>query len=49
MNLTKNFNQVTQLLYVILNPKEELMNNPVGYTPSVKAYRQWLLCVLNKR
>jgi thiol:disulfide interchange protein DsbD len=40
----KNFAQVTQPLYAILSPDEKLMNYPVGYTPDVKAYKQWLNC-----
>ncbi len=44
---SENFAQVTQPLYVILNPDEELLNLPVGYTPDTKNYRHWLLCGLN--
>ena len=40
----ENFNQVTQPLYVILNTNQQLMNNPVGYTPDVKEYKSWLQC-----
>ena len=40
----ENFNQVTQPLYVILNTNQQLMNNPVGYTPDVKEYKGWLQC-----
>lgn len=40
----ENFNQVTQPLYVILNTKQQLMNNPVGYTPDAKEYKSWLQC-----
>ena len=39
-----NFKQVTQPLYVILSPDEQLMNHPVGYTPNVQTYKQWLEC-----
>lgn len=42
----KNFKQVTQPLYVILSPDEKLMNHPVGYTPDVDAYKEWLECGL---
>ena len=42
----ENFNQVTQPLYVILSPEEKLMNNPVGYTPSINEYKKWLQCGL---
>jgi thiol:disulfide interchange protein len=41
---TENFNQTTQPLYVILNNGEQLMNHPVGYTPDVTEYRNWLEC-----
>ena len=41
---TENFGQSTQPLYVILDNNEKLMNNPVGYTPDVKEYLQWLQC-----
>jgi thiol:disulfide interchange protein DsbD len=40
----ENFNQTTQPLYVILDGKEKLLNNPVGYTPDVAEYKQWLQC-----
>ncbi len=41
---TENFNQTTQPLYAILNTKEVLMNNPVGYTPDAAEYLKWLQC-----
>jgi thiol:disulfide interchange protein DsbD len=41
---TENFGQSTQPLYVILDNNEKLMNNPVGYTPDVKEYLEWLKC-----
>ena len=40
----ENFGQVSQPFYVILNNKEQLLNNPVGYTPDVKEYLNWLKC-----
>ncbi len=40
----ENFKQVTQPLYVALSPEERLLNNPVGYTPSEKKYKEWLQC-----
>ena len=43
---TENFKNNAQPLYAILNGDEKLMNNPVGYTPSVKEYKAWLLCGL---
>jgi thiol:disulfide interchange protein len=44
---SENFRQVTQPLYVILSPAGELMNEPVGYTPDINRYRQWLDCGLS--
>lgn len=43
---TENFKNNAQPLYAILNSDEILMNNPVGYTPSIKEYKDWLLCGL---
>lgn len=43
----ENFSQVTQPLYVIINNEEEILNNPVGYTPDYKEYLQWLECGKN--
>ncbi len=40
----ENFNQTTQPLYVILDTKERLLNNPVGYTPDAHEYFKWLQC-----
>ncbi|MES2003195.1 MAG: cytochrome c biogenesis protein CcdA [Bacteroidota bacterium] len=40
----ENFNQTTQPLYGILNTNEQLLNNPVGYTPDAKEYLKWLQC-----
>lgn len=42
----QNFGQVTQPLYVVLSPEEELITHPVGYTPDEKEYRNWLECGL---
>jgi thiol:disulfide interchange protein len=44
---TENFKNNAQPLYAILNGNEILMNNPVGYTPSIKEYKDWLLCGLD--
>lgn len=41
---TENFGQSTQPLYVILDNSQKLMNNPVGYTPDIQEYLQWLKC-----
>lgn len=43
---SENFSQVTQPLYVVLSPDEKLMTYPVGYTPDIKKYRDWLNCGL---
>ena len=43
---TENFRNNAQPLYAILNSDEELMNEPVGYTPDVAAYLNWLRCGL---
>lgn len=44
---TENFKNNAQPLYAILNGDEVLMNNPVGYTPNIKEYKDWLLCGLD--
>jgi thiol:disulfide interchange protein len=44
---SENFIQSTQPLYVILDNDEKLINNPVGYTPDVEEYLQWLQCGKN--
>jgi thiol:disulfide interchange protein len=44
---TENFKNNAQPLYAILNADELLMNNPVGYTPNIKEYKDWLLCGLD--
>jgi len=44
---TENFKNNAQPLYAILNGGEKLMNNPVGYTPNIAEYRDWLLCGLD--
>jgi hypothetical protein len=44
---SENFSQVTQPMYVILNPGEQLMNVSVGYTPDVMEFRQRLECGLH--
>ncbi len=40
----ENFNQVTQPLYVVLSANQQLLSNPVGYTPNIQEYLQWLQC-----
>jgi thiol:disulfide interchange protein DsbD len=39
-----NFTSVSQPLYAILSPDEKLLNKPVGYTPDVQDYKDWLEC-----
>jgi thiol:disulfide interchange protein len=41
---TENFIQTTQPLYGLLNTKEQLLANPVGYTPDAAEYLKWLQC-----
>ncbi|MCC6286334.1 MAG: thioredoxin family protein [Chitinophagaceae bacterium] len=43
---SENFAQVTQPLYTVLSPDGKLMTHPVGYTPDVKKYQDWLNCGL---
>ncbi len=43
---TENFKNNAQPLYAILNTDEQLLNNPVGYTPNIKEYKDWLQCGL---
>lgn len=43
---SENFGQVTQPLYAVLSPDGKLMTYPVGYTPDVKKYEDWLNCGL---
>lgn len=38
------FGQVSQPFYVLLSPDEYLLTNPVGYTPNIDEYAEWLLC-----
>jgi thiol:disulfide interchange protein DsbD len=44
----ENFNQVTQPLYVVMSPNQQLLSNPVGYTPDAQVYLQWLQCGVAK-
>ena len=45
---SENFKQVTQPLYVVLSPNQELLSNPVGYTPDIQTYLNWLKCGLGQ-
>ncbi len=38
----ENFNQSTQPLYVVIDNQERLVTHPVGYTPSISEYLEWL-------
>ena len=42
-----NFTSVSQPLYAIISPGEQLLNRPVGYTPNEKEYVKWLQCGLD--
>lgn len=44
---SENFRNASQPLYVILDSDQKLLNLPVGYTPNVKEYADWLNCGLN--
>ena len=39
-----NFSSVSQPLYAVVSPDEKLLTRPVGYTPDVKKYAEWLRC-----
>lgn len=39
-----NFQEVTQPLYALVAPDEVVLNKPVGYTPDVSAYANFLSC-----
>ncbi len=43
---TENFSSNAQPLYVIISTDEQLLSNPVGYTPNAKEYLKWLECGL---
>ncbi len=42
------FKNNSQPYYVLLNHKEEKLNEPVGYTPDVDEYYKWLMEGINK-
>ncbi|MBX2888646.1 MAG: thioredoxin family protein [Ferruginibacter sp.] len=44
---TENFKNNAQPLYAILDTSEVLMNQPVGYTPDVTMFKNWLQCGLD--
>ena len=39
-----NFKQVSQPLYVLMNENEQVLNNPISYTPNPNEYFKWLQC-----
>lgn len=41
---THVFNNNSQPYYVMLSPDGTLLGNPVGYTPSIQTYREYLEC-----
>ena len=43
---SENFKNASQPLYAIISPDEKVLTLPVGYTPSVKQYADWLKCGL---
>ena len=46
---TENFNQSSQPLYVVLSPDQVLQSNPIGYTPDIQEYLEWLKCSAKKK
>jgi thiol:disulfide interchange protein DsbD len=42
-----NFTSVSQPLYAVISPEENLLTRPVGYTPDDKEYVEWLQCGLD--
>jgi thiol:disulfide interchange protein len=42
----ENFASVSQPLYVLITPDQQLLNKPIGYTPNASAYADWLKCGL---
>ena len=45
---TVNFANNAQPLYVVIDPEENMLANPVGYTPDVSSYHNWLKAGLDK-
>ena len=37
-----NFQKSSQPYYVLISPQEEVLNQPVGYTPDIKTYTSFL-------
>lgn len=43
---THVFNNNSQPYYVMLSPNGELLGNPIGYTPNIETYKEYLNCGL---
>jgi thiol:disulfide interchange protein DsbD len=43
---SENFVVASQPLYVLISPDQQLLNKPIGYTPSSSDYAAWLRCGL---
>ncbi len=43
---SENFTNSAQPLYAVISPDGKLVTNPVGYTPNIKKYKEWLECGL---
>ncbi len=41
---SENFLKQSQPLYVVIDTSERLLTNPVGYTPDMQKYLDWLRC-----
>lgn len=44
----EHFGSNSQPKYVLMSPDEEILNVPVGYTPNVEEYRDFLQCGLDR-
>lgn len=47
MSWSGNFKNASQPLYATISPGEKLLNLPVGYTPNINNYANWLKCGLD--
>lgn len=43
---SENFINSAQPLYAVISPDGRLVTNPVGYTPNIRKYKEWLECGL---
>lgn len=43
---SENFVNSAQPLYAVISPEGKLITNPVGYTPNIRKYKEWLECGL---